>query len=152
MMLFILSCLMLFLAGIANGAMDILVHKFGLSVFSNVKNNQFWNPELSWFNKWSDTAIMRMTYNEERFWGSSRWFVFLTDGWHLCKAIFLLFIVLAALFFRLPDWSIIGLHVPLFWNGVLCFLMLKGSMSLGFTISYHGFWLKSNKLPITNNQ
>ncbi len=151
MLLFILSCLMLFFAGIANGAMDTLVHHFSISIFSKW-NLQFWNPQISWVNKWSDTTSIDLSYKEEKFWGSSRWFVFLTDGWHLCKAIFLFFFVLAVVLFRLPDWSIISLQVPLFWNGVLCFFMLKGSMGLGFTISYNGFWLKSKTQPITNNQ
>lgn len=40
------------------------------------KNKKFWLKNQSWENKWKSPNI-------EKFWGSSRWFVFLTDGWHL---------------------------------------------------------------------
>lgn len=45
---------------------------------------QFWNPVFSWLNKWGKNDTTK-----ERFWGSSTVFVFLTDGWHLCKFIML---------------------------------------------------------------
>ena len=38
----------------------------------------WYNKSKSWGNKWKTIYPTK-----ERFWGSSRWFVFLTDGWHL---------------------------------------------------------------------
>jgi hypothetical protein len=41
-------------------------------------NPQFWNPAISWQNKWKPNST-----TQERFWRSSRQLVFLTDAWHL---------------------------------------------------------------------
>jgi len=69
---FIMLCALA--AGICEGVMDWLQFKYeGL--------NMFWNPYYSWKNKWE---LGNPLYGE-KFWGSSRWFVFLTDGWHLFK-------------------------------------------------------------------
>ena len=39
----------------------------------------FWLKHFSWQNKWK----YNVETNGEKFWGSSRWFVMFTDGWHL---------------------------------------------------------------------
>lgn len=43
--------------------------------------DHFWNPRLSWINKWNFNQIEK----KERFFLSSTVLVFLTDGWHLMK-------------------------------------------------------------------
>jgi hypothetical protein len=43
--------------------------------------DHFWNPRLSWINKWSFSQLGK----KERFFLSSTVLVFLTDGWHLMK-------------------------------------------------------------------
>lgn len=63
-----------FIAGGFDGAMD------GLS-FHYDKGNTFWNPDLSYGNKWKHNDKTQ----GERFMGSSTVFVFATDGWHLMK-------------------------------------------------------------------
>lgn len=46
------------------------------------KPKKFWIKDLSWINKWQiDNGLI--STKKERFWGSSRWFVMFTDGWHL---------------------------------------------------------------------
>ena len=40
---------------------------------------RFWNKYMSWKNKWKNGDKAQ----GEKFWGSSRWFVMFTDGWHL---------------------------------------------------------------------
>lgn len=62
------------LAGLFEGLMDYLQFKY-------YEDNGFWNPRLSWDNKWKFGEPV----NGERFWQSSRALVFLTDGWHLMK-------------------------------------------------------------------
>jgi len=74
-----------FLASILNGAMDSNFNMFSSSVFSTFKNQNFWNPSLSWVNKWKDGDRA----NGERFFGSSTFLVWTTDSWHLIKMIFL---------------------------------------------------------------
>ena len=39
----------------------------------------FWLKHFSWQNKWKNGDKAQ----GEKFWGSSRWFVMFTDGWHL---------------------------------------------------------------------
>jgi len=53
--------------------------------FRYTKTNYFWNPKLSWMNKWKYTSIDRTITRTEKFFLSSTVFVFLTDGWHLMK-------------------------------------------------------------------
>ena len=85
-----LPAILLILASACNGIMDLLSFRFHNSVFNGL-NNKFWNPSISWGNKWKNRDIKQ----GERFWGSSRWFVKFTDGWHLIKSFMILFILLA---------------------------------------------------------
>ena len=43
--------------------------------------NQFWNPNLSWTNKWKNGDPLQ----GEKFWQSSRALVWTTDGYHLMR-------------------------------------------------------------------
>lgn len=52
----------------------------------------YWNKSAGYKYKWKldeDGNIVKDKNGArvERFWGSSRWFVFLTDGWHLIQFI-----------------------------------------------------------------
>lgn len=77
-------------AWVFDAGMDKLLFHYDRSVFSTLKNQQFWNPKLSYKNKWKHRPDGSPVLDErrqrvERFWGSSRWFVALTDGWHLLQ-------------------------------------------------------------------
>lgn len=64
------------LAAIFNAMMDLSADgKLGRKI---------WNKKESWHRKW------KRGNKElgERFWGSSRWFVFLTDFWHFSQFLF----------------------------------------------------------------
>ena len=83
---------LLFLSGAANGLEDVL--QFHYADFRQVHpnaNEQWWNPELSWRNKYKngDPAQGR------RFPGSTSVLVATTDAWHLAKATRLLFMATA---------------------------------------------------------
>lgn len=85
MLLIVVTIILVCIAGISNAIMDILQHKFKLSIFYNSKFNElFWNPRKSWKNKWtwSNGAL------KEKFLGSSTVFVFVTDAWHLFQFIY----------------------------------------------------------------
>lgn len=56
------------------------------------KHKRFLNSNESWKRKWADGSTTK-----ERFWGSSRWFVFMTDGEHLFQFIKFRFIEIALL-------------------------------------------------------
>lgn len=62
------------IAGLCEGVMDYLQ-------FHYYQINFFWNPKLSWKNKWKNGK----KEEGEKFFLSSTILVFLTDGWHLMK-------------------------------------------------------------------
>jgi hypothetical protein len=68
--LIILSIVFSIISGFAKAICD-LSEEYRLKF----KPKKYWLKELSWENKWKN--------GKERFWGSSRWFVALTDAWHL---------------------------------------------------------------------
>jgi hypothetical protein len=69
------------LVGFFEAVMDKLQFNYNKSIFINFKNQQFWNPKISWKNKWENGD----KDNGERFLFSSTLFVFTTDAWHLAK-------------------------------------------------------------------
>lgn len=76
--LIILSVVFSILSGICKAVMD-------LSEESKIKGNPlFWHKNKSWQNKWKNGDKSQ----GEKFFGSSRWFVALTDGWHLFGVLF----------------------------------------------------------------
>jgi len=79
--------LSLVIAGLAEGVMDHLQ-------FHYTKPNQFWNPNLSWRNKYKDGEKV----NGPKFWLSTTILVSLTDGWHLMKSIRTYLLSLAVIF------------------------------------------------------
>jgi len=77
-----MSFLLIFLSGIFEGYLDVL--QFHWSNFKSKHrtcNSWFWSPDLSWRRKYKDGNPL---YGE-KFWGSTTFLVFLTDGWHLMK-------------------------------------------------------------------
>ncbi len=89
----ITSYFLIIAAAACEAIMDKLQFHYDKSIFNNPKYKQeFWNPTLSWVNKWKDSSG-----REERFVGSSTIFVFTTDAWHLFK-----FFRTTALFIALP--------------------------------------------------
>lgn len=76
----ILAILAYGISAIAEAAMDKIQFKFYESVFCHMNHN-FWNPEISWQNKWEQGDPKF----GPRYWGSSTFLVWTTDGWHLMK-------------------------------------------------------------------
>ena len=85
--LIILSVVFTILSGICKAVMD-------LSEENKLKfdNKFFWIKAYSWKNKWklseNREPIIENGKYVERFWGSSRWFVSLTDAWHVFGFVF----------------------------------------------------------------
>jgi hypothetical protein len=98
----VLAFVLIVLSGASEGIMDVLDHAFHRSIFKKL-NPQWWNPEVSWENKWKGKNLTK-----ERFLGSATIFVFVTDAWHLFKA----------------------LRSTLLWATVGC--MMYGNMSLWY--------------------
>lgn len=134
---YILSLLSMTLAGISNAAMDVVSFRYEKSLFSLFEKPEYFNPAISWQNKWAFDGT-QMIYGQERFWGSSRWFVALTDFWHLEKSAMIFFICLTAVTvcFETQNKKIkVGEMTALFIAYHLCF-------TGGFTIFFDVLFLK----------
>lgn len=94
----ILSIIFIILSSLMKVIIDTIQFHWQSSVFSKIKKgsklHNWLNPEFSWVNKWKDN------YKPlgEKFWGSSRWFAFITDGWHLFDMLKTLFFICALTF------------------------------------------------------
>jgi hypothetical protein len=99
-----MTIIFLILAAFCNAVMDVLSTRYYVSIFGNFKNKQFWDWNISWRNKWQwgDKA------NGEKFFLSSSMLSFMTDGWHLAKALMIVFISLAIVCYK-PLFGLIDL-------------------------------------------
>jgi hypothetical protein len=88
-----ISLVLVILAGIMNAVMDVISIRYNTSIFKYLpkKWNYFFNPSLSWRNKWKNGD----PFKGEKFFGSSTFLVFTTDAWHLSKTIMLLLFMIA---------------------------------------------------------
>ncbi len=87
-----------FASGSFNGVGDTMQFHYGRSVFRNFENQQYWNPDLSWRNKyWHGQPE-----NGAKFPGSTGPLVFLTDAWHLSKTLSLTSIQIAVPLYEKP--------------------------------------------------
>lgn len=83
-----LGFVLFILAGLCEAVMDKLQFHYDFSIFRNMKNQLFWNPQLSWRNKYKNGDPL----NGEKFFLSKSLFVGFTDAWHLFKLLRTLFI------------------------------------------------------------
>jgi hypothetical protein len=77
--------ILIIIAAISNAVMDTIYFNFENSIFSNFKNQNWYNPMISWKNKYKG----KDPNNGPAFWGSTTFFVFLTDAWHFFQMIML---------------------------------------------------------------
>jgi len=125
-----ISIIFLILAGFFNSIMDIIVHKWDISIFSKIKNDkllQFINPTLSWINKWKNNNYKQ----GEKFIGSSTIFVMFTDLWHLCQFLMILSFIISTIF-----------YIPIMDNTILNIIIHY----LAFTLSFNLFYYKIFKI------
>jgi len=69
------------LIGYCNSVMDKLAHHYSTSRFSQKKNQLWWDPDISWRNKYKDGDPDK----GPKFFGSTTFLVFTTDAWHFYK-------------------------------------------------------------------
>ena len=125
---------LLFLAHLCKGIGDDLQFHYAETVFASFDNQRFWNPDISWENKYAtDNEGNLIRPLQERFPGSSTVFVATTDAWHLLQSIQYALIRLAIVvlvFSRLPRprWGYaLGLYAVI-W-------LVQGA---GFWLGYYG--------------
>lgn len=92
----ILATNLLIVSFIAYSSMATLNFHYYSSIFSEFKNQQFWNPIISNNNKYKDGNKL----NGEAFFGSTWIFVWTTDGYHLMQFIFENSLFLSMAFFN----------------------------------------------------
>ena len=129
----ILIILFFIIAAVAEAIMDTLQFHYYNSIFKLFKNELFWNPEISWKNKYKNGNPL----DGEKFLFSKTLFVGLTDGWHLFKLIrnFSLFFAIF-LIFNLT-YSI--------WLSILFSAILRIIYGVVFTLFYSYLFEKKNK-------
>jgi hypothetical protein len=106
----IIGIILVSIAGVSKAIMDNLQFHFNRSIFkfNPVKyNQQFWDPTLSWQNKYKEGSM-----TEPKFFGSTSYFVFITDAWHLFQMF--MFICLFT-----------GIAITAFYSGSFIFMILK---------------------------
>lgn len=117
------------IAGMSKAIMDKLQFHYHKCIFKfdPVRYNQnFWDPTLSWSNKYKEGSM-----TDPKFFGSTSYFVFLTDAWHLFQMLMLI-----CLF--------IGIAVTSFYSGSFIFMMIKVIIlrlffGLSFTLFFNRF-------------
>jgi hypothetical protein len=87
-------------------------------------SHYFWNPEVSWGNKYDENF-------QPKFFGSTTFLVFLTDGWHLFKWLKNLALISCIGFAIFYTYEI---------NVYIFCAILYMANRLGFTIIYNWFY------------
>lgn len=135
-----LNLALMFLAGMFNAVMDILHvrSKWNTSVWAN-KDNWWtrWAGPDSWKNKWKDGSASK----GERFWGSSRWFSFVTDGWHFFQMLWSTTFLIVVLIYE-PMWDWWGW--PIWACYIIEFAILKVVYTASFEIFYGHIFKRNN--------
>ena len=122
-----LSLLFCALGGMSNAAMDKASFHYDRSVFSTLGDDGYFNPALSWKNKWQRDEKGEVIAGKERFPGASTVFVNLTDFWHLAKTGMLAAVMLAVVCYRRR--ASLTVHIVDF---ALLYIAFTGTFSLFF--------------------
>jgi hypothetical protein len=124
-----ITIILFILAGFFNSIMDVIRYRWKKSYFSNIKNKKlllFCDPTISWRNKYKDGDPTK----GEKFFASTTSLVFITDLWHLAKALMLICVCLGVVFYI----TIFG-----FW---IDFLILLLSFTITFELNFSKFLIK----------
>ena len=104
------------LAAIFNSMMDIVSFHYQESIFMNYpKLTQFLDANFSWQNKYKNRDYKQ----GRRFFGSTTFLVWLTDGWHLFKCAVLLCFCIAIVFYKPLTNPILDIFIFYVWFGII---------------------------------
>jgi len=131
MVILIISFTLMVFSGISKAIMDTLQFHYDKSIFSGL-DSKFWNPALSWVNKYSDIN----TLTPKKIW-IMPYPVFLTDGWHLFQSIFIETLFSSFYLLIKSDYIVIMDCLPML-------IILRGVFGLSFYIFYNHLLLKTN--------
>jgi len=111
-------------AGLSEGIMDTLQFHYSNSNFYHLKNKTFWDPEISWRNKYKNGDPTE----GPKFLFSTNLFVGLTDGWHLFKLL-RTFFIFAGIFF-------IFMNCESTFNCLVDVIISRVLFGVSFSLSY----------------
>ena len=122
-----LTALFLSLAALSNAGMDTLTHHYNDSFAAEYKlDRQFWDPAISWKNKYIEGDPAKQKVKMSLLFISINKPSFLTDGWHLLKAVMLTLIFLGSVVWIPVNW----------WKKLLIFFGFAVLWSVVFEIVY----------------
>jgi len=104
------------LAAIFNSMMDIVSFHYQESIFMDYpKFRQFLDANFSWQNKYKNRDYKQ----GRRFFGSTTFLVWLTDGWHLFKCAMLLCFCIAIVFYKPLTNPLLDIFMFYVWFGIV---------------------------------
>jgi len=132
----IISLILIGYAATFNASMDQLKHHYNNSFAKKWEwNEQYWNPALSWRNKYIDQDPEKGRIKINILFFRIQKPVFFTDGWHLLKALMLLSFFLIPVIMMPGKWYKKAAH----------FLVITLLWSLIFEKIYNHKWRNQNK-------
>ena len=104
------------LAAIFNSLMDTISFHYNVSIFSKYpKLRQFLDVNHSWRNKYKNGNPLQ----GRKFFGSTTFLVWLTDGWHLFKCAMLLCFCIAIVFYKPLTNQVLDIFMMYVWFGIV---------------------------------
>ena len=104
------------LAAIFNAMMDTVSFHYQESIFMNYpKLRQFLDANFSWQNKYKNRDYKQ----GKKFFGSTTFLVFLTDGWHLFKSLMLLCFCAAIVYYKPLINPVVDIFILHTWFGIV---------------------------------
>lgn len=104
--LVILSSLFICLAALFNAGQDSITHHYNTSFAKALDLNElFWNPSISWQNKYVDRDPAKGRRKIDLLLFELEVPAAFTDGWHLLKASSILFLILSPVFLLPGRWK-----------------------------------------------
>lgn len=118
-------------SGVAKSVKDTLQHHYLGSVFSRL-NPLFWDASKSWLNKYKADVYPL----QPKFFGSTTFFVFVTDAWHF-------FDTIQSTCWQVSLSLLLCSYFGLEWYWFLAFLLgVKILVSVPFEITYRALFVK----------
>ncbi len=122
-----ITVLLLFAGAFWESSMDVIgtKHNYEISIWKRIANyfdgkgmhwfgNRYWDCSTAWSNKWKNNDPDQ----GPRFFGSNTFLVYLMDGWHLAKALWLIHLFLAIVLYKpITDYLIFDFLILISWFG-----------------------------------
>jgi hypothetical protein len=155
-----LAVLFISISAISEAVMDKLQFHWSKTIFAINPDKYkplFWNPKLSWENKYKDAETL-----EPKFLGSTTLFVFTTDAWHLFKffkntSIFLALFFILLIFKSFLFSAIFTISVRILYGGAFVLfynklLEFKDVYGIAGKVSSAGNEIKSDWMDNVNKK